>query len=77
MSVEAPKVCQSCGNRVYFSGGHHYSCPVRRSEEAYRRKYFNEDPYGLSPSYDDLDEDLIMSGLTESEFFGGDVGDKG
>ena len=72
-------VCPECKNRIFHSGGHNTHCPIRRQQEAFTERYKNggikTDPFS-SLDADGFEDYQITGGLTESEFFGGDIGDK-
>lgn len=67
------EICPECKNRIFHSGGHNKYCSIRRREEAWENRYAPPDVFDA----DEFEEFYITGGLTESEFFGGDVGDKG
>jgi hypothetical protein len=72
-------ICAHCGNRVFRSGGHNINCPVQVQADALKRQHVHG--YASTPSaivYEDAFGHWMASGgMTESEFFGGDLGDKG
>lgn len=70
--------CPECKNRIFHSGGHNIHCAIRRTNQAWANRYAAGDHITTgSQDFDGFYEFRITGGLTESEFFGGDVGDKG
>lgn len=82
--MSSHEICLSCGRRVYFSGGHHYSCPKQRTTEAWKARYAGGGHIPTEPStyHPHHDSEYYRNGvdpileMTEAEYLG-DVGDKG
>jgi hypothetical protein len=66
-------ICSNCHRKIFFSGGHYKHCPIGIRERAAAEKIHEP-----TACIDDegFDEYQFTGGLTESEFFGGDIGDK-